>query len=125
MSSMRLKITASPSHTQPFAGVWNGPATSSNVQLIGGSLSSPNRNARHFEPRAQHVVEGRDVEVAPVLAAPSHVRAMARHAQPAEKPAGLVHDVDAPRARAVDVIGYVDLHAVGDAAFGPRELVEQ
>src|SRR5262249_34363411 len=82
-------------------------------------------DARNAQPGPQHAMVGRDVEGAPIIIAPGKIGAMAGDEQAAEKLAALVHDMDAARPGAIDVVFLINLHAVGDARLVAGELVKQ
>src|SRR5262249_3883190 len=99
--------------------------TSDELELPGHRHLLRDRDARNTQPGAQHAMVGGDIERAPILVAPGQVRAMAGDEHAAKELAALVHDMDAARAGAVDVILLVDLHAIGDARLVAGELVNQ
>ena len=69
--------------------------------------------------------ERRDVETLPVRVTESHIRGMPRHLDAAEQRTIRCDDVNAGRARAVDVALAVHFHPVRNARLGSDELVKQ
>src|SRR5262245_43694106 len=84
----------------------------------------PDRDAGNLQPGAEDEVIGRDVERAPVLAAPGQIGGVAWNAQPSDQLAVAVDDVDAAWSGTVDVALLVALHAVGDAGLAAGQRVE-
>src|SRR5437667_4151278 len=74
--------------------------------------------AADLHPHAVDRGRGRDVEPAPVVAAPVDVADVLRHLDRAEMLAAAVEDPDALRPSDVDVAALVELHPVDELARG-------
>src|SRR5215475_6972568 len=122
--STKARPKPQPAPERTPAASLNYGSGPSRISLRSSGLR-PDCNAGNVQPRAHDRMVGGHEQRAPIVAAPGQVGAMAGEKEAAQERAALVHDMNAARAGAVDVVADVDLHAVGDAGLVAGQLVEQ